>query len=121
MWTDPVLSGSVPSARKGASAACTQNRFVVVFGGKSVDADSKDFLAEDLLLLEAEGPATIKVSTLDIKGRKPPPRVNAMFQVSQYPDWPVLVLVFFLSQGYFHHVKLLMHSLASVTACLNHA
>lgn len=39
-------------------------------------------MPEDLLLLEMDGPSTIKVSSLDIKGNKPAPRVNAMFQVS---------------------------------------
>ena len=82
-WTEPVLGGAVPSARRGACAACTQNRFVVVFGGKSVDADSKESLAEDLLLLEMEGPSTIKVSSLTMKGNKPAPRVNATLQVSR--------------------------------------
>lgn len=81
-WVEPILSGPTPTARKGASAACTQNRFVVIFGGKGVDADGKDVMKEDLLLLEMDGrPATIKVSALDIKGVKPAPRMNAMFQV----------------------------------------
>lgn len=81
-WTEPSLSGSAPTARKGACAVCTQNRFVVVFGGKCFDADSKEVMPEDLLLLEMEGPSTIKVSSLDIKGNRPPPRTYAMFQVS---------------------------------------
>ena len=81
-WVEPILYGPTPAARKGASAACTQNRFVVVFGGKGVDADGKDVMKEDLLLLEMDGgPATVKVSALDIKGVKPAPRMNAMFQV----------------------------------------
>lgn len=79
---EPILNGPAPAARKGASAACTQNRFVVVFGGKGVDADGKEGLNEDLLLLEMDGgPSTIKVLSLDIKGVKPAPRMNAMFQV----------------------------------------
>jgi len=81
-WVEPILNGTTPAARKGASAACTQNRFVVVFGGKGVDADAKEVMKDDLLLLEMEGgPSTIKVSSLDIKGLKPAPRMNAMFQV----------------------------------------
>lgn len=47
-----------------------------------MDAEGKEGLKEDLLLLEMDGgPSTIKVSSLDIKGVKPAPRVNAMFQV----------------------------------------
>ena len=81
-WVEPILNGPAPAPRKGASAACTQNRFVVIFGGKGVDADGKEGLKEDLLLLELEGgPSTIKVSSLDIKGVKPAPRMNAMLQV----------------------------------------
>ena len=54
----------------------------MIFGGKGVDADGKEGLKEDLLLLEMDGgPSTIKVSSLDIKGLKPAPRMNAMFQV----------------------------------------
>ncbi|DBA86689.1 TPA: Dynein alpha chain, flagellar outer arm [Trebouxia sp. C0004] len=80
-WVNPILNGTTPAARKGASAACTQNRFVVVFGGKGVDADAKEVIKDDLLLLEMDdGPSTIKVSALDIKGLKPAPRMNAMFQ-----------------------------------------
>lgn len=79
---EPILNGPAPAARKGASAACTQSRFVVIFGGKGMDADGKEGLKEDLLLLEMDGgPSTIKVSSLDIKGVKPAPRMNAMFQV----------------------------------------
>ena len=81
-WVEPILNGPAPAARKNASAACTQNRFVVIFGGKGVDADGKEGLKEDLLLLEMDGgPSTIKVSSLDIKGVKPAPRMHAMFQV----------------------------------------
>ena len=79
---EPVLNGPPPAARKGASVACTQNRFVVIFGGKGLDADGKEGLREDLLLLEMDGgPSTIKVSLLDVKGVKPTPRMNAMLQV----------------------------------------
>ena len=47
-----------------------------------MDADGKEGVKEDLLLLEMDGgPSTIKVSSLDIKGVKPAPRMNAMFQV----------------------------------------
>ena len=78
-WVEPILNGPTPAARKGVSAACTQNRFVVIFGGKGVDADAKEVLKEDLLLLEMDGgPYTF--SSLDVKGSKPAPRINAMFQ-----------------------------------------
>ena len=81
-WIEPVLNGPTPAARKGASAACTQNRFVVVFGGKGVDADGKETMKDDLLLLEmTSGPSSIKVAFLDVKGLKPSGRMNAMFQV----------------------------------------
>jgi len=85
-WVEPILNGTTPAARKGASAACTQNRFVVIFGGKGVDADAKEVMKDDLLLLEMEGgPLTLKVSSLDIKGLKPAPRMNAS---SRYVDGP---------------------------------
>ena len=81
-WIEPIVNGPIVAARKGASAACTQNRFVVIFGGKGVDADGKEAWTEDMLLLEMDGgPSTIKVASLDIKGLKPAPRINAMFQV----------------------------------------
>lgn len=81
-WVEPILNGPTPAARKGASAACIQNRFVVVFGGKGLDADAKEVVKDDLLLMEMDGgPSTIKVASLDIKGQKPAARMNAMFQV----------------------------------------
>ena len=82
---EPILNGPTPAARKGACAACAQNRFVVIFGGKGVDAEGKEAFKDDLLLLEMEGsPSTIKVSSLDLKGPKPAPRLYAMFQVMVY-------------------------------------
>ena len=81
-WVEPILNGPTPAARKGASAACAQNRFIIIFGGKGIDADGKEVFKDDLLLLEMEGsPSTIKVSSLNLKGPKPAPRLYAMFQV----------------------------------------
>ena len=85
-WVEPILNGPTPAARKGASAACAQNRFVVIFGGKGTDADGKEAFKDDVLLLEMDGgPSTIKVLSLEIKGPKPPMRLYAMFQVFTSP------------------------------------
>ena len=80
-WQEPALKGLIPRPRKGACAAATQGHFVVMFGGKSLNAEGKEVMMDELLLWDLDGPNSVTVSLMAAVGKKPAPRVGGTFQV----------------------------------------
>ena len=80
-WQEPALKGLIPRPRKGACAAATQGHFVVMFGGKSLSAEGKEVMMDELLLLDLDGPNSVTVTLMAAVGLKPAPRVSGTFQV----------------------------------------
>ncbi|KAK9817742.1 hypothetical protein WJX72_001478 [[Myrmecia] bisecta] len=79
-WTEPTFKGALPQPRKGAAAASTLDRFIVMFSGKGVNAEGGEVLLDDLIVLEIDGPNSIRCEAPAIKGKCPAPRTNAIFQ-----------------------------------------
>eukprot|EP00891_Asterochloris_glomerata_P001316 jgi/Astpho2/1316/Aster-06188 len=79
-WQEPILKGLIPRPRKGACAAATQGHFVVMFGGKSLSAEGKEVMMDELLLWDLDGPNSVTVSLMAAVGKKPAPRVGGTFQ-----------------------------------------
>ena len=84
-WQEPILKGLIPRPRKGACAAATQGHFVVMFGGKSLSAEGKEVMMDELLLWDLDGPNSVTVSLMAAVGKKPAPRVGGTFQVGLVP------------------------------------
>ena len=80
-WQEPALKGLIPRPRKGACAAATQGHFIVMFGGKSLNAEGKEVMMDELLLWDLDGPNSVTVSLMAAVGKKPAPRVSGTFQV----------------------------------------
>ena len=80
-WQEPALKGLIPRPRKGACAAAAQGHFIVMFGGKSLSAEGKEVMMDELLLWDLDGPNSVTVSLMAAVGKKPAPRVSGTFQV----------------------------------------